>query len=49
MEDTLAHIPAEAIKEVAKELPADDVERAQERLDELAIEVIRVLCWRSIY
>lgn len=40
MEDTLAHIPQEALEEVVRELPADEVERAQDRLEELAKEVL---------
>ena len=39
MEDTLAHIPQEALEEVVRELPADEVERTEERLEELAKEV----------
>lgn len=38
LEDTLAHIPQEALEEVVRELPADEVERTQERLEELAKE-----------
>lgn len=41
MEDTLAHIPAEALEEVARDLPLAEDERARERLAELEKEVCR--------